>query len=90
MKKFNWLLILTFVALLPQDAWAAQDKMPWWGVLLLVSSISTVISGLLVWKNKKLETFTEKAMGFGAWFWFIIFIQVMVYGFYIGIVKYLN
>ncbi len=90
MKKIYWLAIIIAWGLLPQTAWAAQEKLPWWGILLLVSSISTAISVVLVWKNKKLETFTEKAMGFGAWFWFIIFLQIMVYGFYLAIEKYLN
>ncbi len=90
MKKLSWLLIVVFFALLPETALAGKDDLPWWGVLLLVTSISSVISAYLVWKNKKLETFTEKAMGFGAWFWFIIFLEIMVYGFYIGIDKYLN
>ncbi len=90
MKKLSWILLILCIALLPNTAFAAKDDLPWWGVLLLVSSISTAISVVLVWRNKKLETFTEKAMGFGAWFWFIIFLQVMVYGFYIGIEKYLN
>lgn len=73
--------------LLSEPAHAAVDELPWWGILLLVSGISSVVSAYLVWKNEKLETFTEKAMGFGAWFWFIIFIQIMIYGFYIGLVK---
>lgn len=90
MKKISWILIIVVFAVLPETAFAAQDKMPWWGTLLLVTSVSTVISAYLVWKNEKLETFTEKAMGFGAWFWFIIFIQIMIYGFYIGIEKYLR
>lgn len=89
MKKIV-LLNIFFLCFFPQPALAAQDKLPWWGTLLLVTSVSTVISSYLVWKNEKLETFTEKAMGFGAWFWFIIFLQIMVYGFYIGIEKYLR
>ncbi len=87
MNKCLGLLGTVLLFILPQTAWAADDKLPWWGVILLVSSISTLISSWLVWRNKKLETFTEKAMGFGAWFWFIIFIQVMVYGFYLWFTK---
>ncbi|WP_251359064.1 hypothetical protein [Kangiella sp. TOML190] len=90
MNKIIVLAIVFMVFWMPSTAWAAQETLPWWGTLLLVSSISTIISATLVWRNKKLETFTEKAMGFGAWFWFIIFLQVMVYGFYIGIEKYLT
>lgn len=71
----------------PSLAWAAGGRDNWYWLLVLAVGISIVLSSLLVWRSKKLNTFALKAVGFGAWFWFIIFIEVMIYGFYVGLTK---
>ncbi|MBD3653888.1 hypothetical protein [Kangiella sp.] len=81
------LLITIALLLLPQLAFAASSKDNWYWLVGLAVINSAVISTILVWKSKKLDTFTTKAVGFGAWFWFLIFIQVMLYGFYVGLTK---
>lgn len=73
--------------LLPQLAFAANSKDNWYWLALVAVINSAIVSAILVWKSKKLDTFATKAVGFGAWFWFLIFIQVMVYGFYVGLTK---
>lgn len=59
----------------------------WYWLTIMAVANAALISLWLVWKSEKLNNFTTKAMGFGAWFWFLIFIQVMLYGFYVGITK---
>ncbi|MCW8856305.1 MAG: hypothetical protein OQJ95_02995 [Kangiella sp.] len=73
--------------LLPQLAFAATSFDNWYWLVGLAVIISAILSAILVWKSKKLDTFATKAVGFGAWFWFLIFIQVMLYGFYVGLTK---
>ena len=86
MKK---LIFVGFIGLFSPIAFAASAGKDdsWYWLLALAVLISIALSSLLVWKSKKLNTFTLKAVGFGAWFWFIIFIQVMIYGFYVGLTK---
>lgn len=82
MKKVVFAGLITFF---PSLAWAAGVRDNWHWLLVLAVGISIVLSSLLVWRSKKLNTFALKAVGFGAWFWFIIFIEVMIYGFYVGL-----
>ena len=85
MKK---IIFAGFTLFMSPLALAASGKgMSWYWLLAIAVVFSAVLSTLLVWKSKKLNTFTLKAVGFGAWFWFIIFIEVMVYGFYVGLTK---
>lgn len=72
---------------LPQLAFAASGTDNWYWLALVAVINSVIVSTILVWKSKKLDTFATKAVGFGAWFWFLIFIQVMLYGFYVGLTK---
>lgn len=87
MKIILKTLFIFALLLLPQLAYAASSKDNWYWLVALAVIISAAISSILVWKSKKLDTFTTKAVGFGAWFWFLIFIQVMLYGFYVGLTK---
>lgn len=85
MKK---IIFTGFALLFSPLALAASGKgISWYWLLVIAVVVSASLSSLLVWKSKKLNTFTLKAVGFGAWFWFIIFIEVMIYGFYVGITK---
>ena len=86
MKK---LIVAGFLGLFSPLAFgaAAGKDDSWYWLLALAVVISICLSSFLVWRSKKLNTFTLKAVGFGAWFWFIIFIQVMIYGFYVGLTK---
>lgn len=85
MKK---ILFAGFIGLFSPLAFAAAGKDDsWYWLLALAVVISAGLSTLLVWRSKKLNTFTLKAVGFGAWFWFIIFVEVMIYGFYVGLTK---
>lgn len=88
--KISHILLIGLLSFLSMPVQAAQGGQPWYMLLLVVVVISTIASSALVWRNKKYQTMTEKAMLFGAWFWFLIFIQVMLYGFYIGFGKYFN
>ncbi|AOE49153.1 hypothetical protein [Kangiella sediminilitoris] len=85
MKK---VLLACFITLFPPLSFAAAGKDDsWYWLLALAVVVSAGLSTFLVWRSKKLDTFTLKAVGFGAWFWFIIFIEVMCYGFYVGLTK---
>lgn len=87
MNMMTKILTAVGLLLLPQLAFAASSKDNWYWLVGVAVLNSAIISAILVWKSKKLDTFTTKAVGFGAWFWFLIFIQVMMYGFYVGLTK---
>ena len=85
MKK---LILAGFISVFSPLALAATGKGDnWYWLLAFAVVFSALLSSFLVWKSKKLNTFTLKAVGFGAWFWFIIFVEVMIYGFYVGLTK---
>ena len=87
MKIIIKTFLMTLLLLLPQLAWAANGRNNWYWLVGIAVINSAVISAILVWKSKRFENFTTRAVGFGAWFWFLIFIQVMLYGFYVGLTK---
>lgn len=84
MKKAIFAGLMLFF---PSLAWAAAGRDNWMWLLVFAAGFSVLLSVILVWRSKKLNTFALKAVGFGAWFWFIIFIEVMCYGFYVGLTK---
>lgn len=86
MKKLIFAGVIGLFSPLALGASAGKDD-SWYWLLALAVVISICLSTLLVWRSEKLNTFTLKAVGFGAWFWFIIFIEVMIYGFYVGLTK---
>lgn len=87
MNTITKILFGLALLLLPQLAFAASNFDNWYWLAGIAVIISATISVMLVWKSKRLDTFATKAIGFGAWFWFLIFIQVMLYGFYVGLTK---
>lgn len=85
--KYLIAVIFFVVAISAMVLLDASARNTWYWLVGIAVANSAIVSALLVWKSKKLDTFTTKAMGFGAWFWFLIFIQVMLYGFYTGLTK---
>ena len=80
-------IFASLIIFFPSLAWAAGGRDNWYWLLVFAVVFSALLSSLLVWRSKKLNTFALKAVGFGAWFWFIIFIEVMIYGFYVGLTQ---
>ena len=79
--------VFLLIALISIVAFSNDERNSWYWLVAAAVANSACVSVWLVWQSKKLKTFTEKAMGFGAWFWFLIFIQVMIYGFYVALTK---
>lgn len=86
MKKFYALFVLSFWAIsLPVHA--APQGENWYWIVAAMVTISITVSVIMVLRNKKFDKFITRAVAFGAWFWLFVFIQIMLYGFYVGLTK---
>ena len=58
---------------------ASAQPLAWYWPVLGAVIIACVAAWLLVRRSKTLEGRAAKIIGFGAWFWFLIFVQAIVY-----------
>lgn len=86
-KWFSALIAVVVLMLLPSTALAAPQGESWYWIVAAMVTISAIISVILVLRNKEFDKFITKAVAFGAWFWLFVFIQIMIYGFYVGLTK---
>ncbi len=61
------------------DLQASTQPLAWYWPVIGAVIVACVVAWLLVRRSEMLEGRAAKIIGFGAWFWFLIFIQAIVY-----------
>lgn len=72
-------LLACLLLLLSVNAHAAQMIDYFWEIAFVASAIAAGFAYWRVQKIKMLDTFLLKAVGFGAIFWIVIFVEAIIY-----------
>ncbi len=85
-NRLTPIIILLVALILPKWAFAAE-KLDWKTHGLV--GLALAIVGATVWVklNKDLQSVPGKIMGFGLYFWIIVFCEVIAYGAWVGLIR---